>query len=379
MEISVADVDSLIQRGNLAQADLLCLSALKENAGDAMPWLERRLQIANALGLRFPNDPERPRGGYLVIRSWGSGFWADVEHVIAQLLLAEITGREPIVHWGANCLYGGTVTDDAFSRYFEPVGNKSIAALSAETEFFPPKWNAKNLTGLGVSKMGGRWSRMSAIYFLNRRERVLVADFGTQLNQLMTWIPDGHPLFGLTNYELTRALISRYLRPRSDIVRAADDFVTRYFGREEFIALHLRGTNKATTVVNLSEGHGWVLDQVDSLLQERPKLKIFLMTDDLDCLALVRARHAERVVMTDAERTSGLAGTHFNSDVERGRRLGAEVMTDVYIALQARYFVGMGASHVSSFIVAMGDWQEGAVRLVGESQLYRRNLWLNEW
>src|SRR5262245_6993052 len=44
--------------------------------------------------------PEGER--FLVIEAWGSGFWSDLCHVLGCLLLAEITGRIPVTHWGAN-------------------------------------------------------------------------------------------------------------------------------------------------------------------------------------------------------------------------------------------------------------------------------------
>jgi len=43
---------------------------------------------------------------FLLIKAWGYGFWSDVSHVLGQLLVAELTGRTPIVHWGQNSLFG---------------------------------------------------------------------------------------------------------------------------------------------------------------------------------------------------------------------------------------------------------------------------------
>ena len=43
---------------------------------------------------------------YLLIKAWGFGFFSDVNHIIGQLLIAELTGRIPIVYWGKNSLFG---------------------------------------------------------------------------------------------------------------------------------------------------------------------------------------------------------------------------------------------------------------------------------
>ena len=58
-------------------------------------------------------------GGYLLIKSYG--FWSDVEHVIGALLLAEMTGRTPVVHWGGNSYF----TDDERGTPWEPSSSRS--------------------------------------------------------------------------------------------------------------------------------------------------------------------------------------------------------------------------------------------------------------
>ena len=39
---------------------------------------------------------------YIVAREWGFGFWSDMGHILSVLLIAEITGRIPVIHWGNN-------------------------------------------------------------------------------------------------------------------------------------------------------------------------------------------------------------------------------------------------------------------------------------
>ncbi len=40
-----------------------------------------------------------PSDRFLLIKSWGCGFWSDVDHVMGQLLVAEITNRIPVIYW----------------------------------------------------------------------------------------------------------------------------------------------------------------------------------------------------------------------------------------------------------------------------------------
>ncbi len=56
---------------------------------------------------------------FLLIKAWGFGMFADVDHVLGQLLIAEMTGRTPVVHWGTNSLYKTGEKDNAFDVDWE--------------------------------------------------------------------------------------------------------------------------------------------------------------------------------------------------------------------------------------------------------------------
>jgi hypothetical protein len=66
---------------------------------------------------------------YLVIKSWGFGFWSDVSQVIGSLLLAEITGRIPVTHWGKNSLFSNGSNRDSFKGYFNPASNVTLVSV----------------------------------------------------------------------------------------------------------------------------------------------------------------------------------------------------------------------------------------------------------
>ena len=125
-------------------------------------------------------EPSPPQGErYLLIKSWGFGFWADVVQVLGSLLLAEITGRVPLVYWGPESRFSDKSGRDAFTRYFEPVSAISLQQLirMQNASFVPPRWNAANLGASGIPKWEGKGSRVGAVYFLNRPETIAVSDF----------------------------------------------------------------------------------------------------------------------------------------------------------------------------------------------------------
>jgi protein O-GlcNAc transferase len=68
-------------------------------------------------------------GNFLLIKAWSYGFWSDVSHVLGQLLVAEITGRTPIVHWDSNSLFGDGTGSNAFEFYFETLSDVDVGDI----------------------------------------------------------------------------------------------------------------------------------------------------------------------------------------------------------------------------------------------------------
>src|SRR5215469_16394010 len=116
-----------IGEGNLAAANILCRNVLDREQDCAEAWnllgiVGARLELwdkaieyfrrASDLGWNeakanlqkiyaaAAGRPNQHHGGILLIKAWGAGFWSDVSHVFGGLLLAEVTGRKPVVHWG---------------------------------------------------------------------------------------------------------------------------------------------------------------------------------------------------------------------------------------------------------------------------------------
>ena len=56
---------------------------------------------------------------YIFAREWNFGFWADMGYVLSILLLAEITGRIPVIHWGNNSRFGDGKNSNAFEHFWE--------------------------------------------------------------------------------------------------------------------------------------------------------------------------------------------------------------------------------------------------------------------
>ena len=313
-----------------------------------------------------------PGERYLLIKSWGFGFWADMVQVLGSLLLAEITGRIPLVYWGPESRFSDKSERDAFTHYFQPVSTASLQQLVRipQASFFPPRWNASNLTETGVSKWEGKGSRAGAVYFLGRPETVAVSDFHLGVVNVMPWIPAAHPLYGKSLEEIYLYLTAKYLRPRPDIVAACDAFYAAHLAKGPFVTLHMRGSDKAIEDPELEATNRMLLTALDAVDSSWP---IFLMTDDSQCLARMKSIYGPRIIATDCQRTDTSEGVHYLPTVD-AVRAGREILIDTYLALRADRFIGNARSNVSAMIAVMKEWPAGACTTVGRSMLSERNL-----
>lgn len=344
------------------------------------PTIAANLREVEAAATRAAAEAAMEARGprYLLIKAWGYGFWADVDHLLGQLLLAEITGRTPVVHWGRNSLFGPGDGSDAFRLYFEPVSEVDARDLARpDYDFFPPKWTAANLFAEDVGKWHGPQSRMAGLYYLHRRERVAVSDFHTGVVALAPWIPPGHPLHGRSVAALYRHLVRRYLRPRPEIMAEVEATAERLLGAAPFLAAHARGSDKAVEFARLDEVNARYFAVVDRLRAARRFTRVFLLTDGAPLLEAFRARYGPRLVAADCQRTAGKVGLHYQRHEDR-RRLGLEVMRDTYLAARAAAFVGNGGSNVSCMVGHLKDWAEEDFTLLWPSIQLAPNAFLHD-
>jgi len=390
-----------ISRGELALADFICRDVLAIAPGhavalnligviaaqlglydDAVAHFERALagnppflpakdnlrKIRNAQA-RAPRSQVSPGQRFLLIKAWGYGFWSDVSHALACLLLAEITQRIPVTHWGRNSLFSDGSGQDAFRLYFEPVSSFTRDMMVAGgANFFPAKWSAANLHTDDNAKWQGGGSRMGGLHFLNRSETVAVSDFYIGAVDLLPWIPPTHKLHGRSLDEVYDYLAATYLRPTEFILLQVEELYQRHIGGKPTIAVHVRGSDKRLETANLDQLTKLYFDAIE---REDPTWKILLLTDDRRCAVVFQERYAERIILTDSMRTDSDLGVHYTPSLDRVR-LGTEVMRDTYLALRCAKFIGNGRSNVSAMVAMLKRWDYGTCVLLAPSRLRER-------
>jgi protein O-GlcNAc transferase len=317
----------------------------------------------------------KSRGGsnsprYLLIKAWGAGFWSDVSHVIGQALLAELTGRIPVVHWGTNSLFYSGAHANAFDAYFEPIADLRVEALIAENfDIWPPKWNRQNLLAAEVDKWRGPFSRLAGLYLLGRDEGLVVSDFFASVFDLTVWIPVDDPKYAMTFDELYTYLMAKYLRPKPSIVEKAVTFYDLHLRGKTFISVHVRGSDKISERPGLDSLNAQYHEVIAEYRRRHATPTIFLMTDDARILEDYVRRYGRDVIFTDCVRTATSRGVHAPSLHDR-EQLGIEVMVDALVAHRGIAFIGNGSSNPSQMVRYLGSWKKENVSLLGDN-IYR--------
>lgn len=317
------------------------------------------------VGARSSQAGETPK--FLVIEAWENGFWSDMSHVLGCLLLAEITGRTPVTHWGSSSLFSDGSIADAFRLYFKAVSPVDFDQLPLEgATFFPSKWSEADLRAPVKGKTTA--ARVPGLHYLNRPETIAVSDFFVGVIHLLPWIPTTHELFGRPIAEVYRWLAAKYLHPRDALLTEIEAFHRDHISGRPTIAVHFRGLDKGIEVGRMMPNFRNYFDVLD---RAAPSWRIFLLSDDSRAIAAFRERYGERVIFTQCQRGCGDIGIHYGQSPDRVR-LGREVMLDVYLALRCDKFFGMGWSNVSSVIAMLKPWAPGTCGLQGPCILLHR-------
>jgi hypothetical protein len=405
-----AAAQAALQRGNLPLADILVRAYLGDKPSDAKAWrllgeIALRLQLPLAAADCFTRmatlQPRQSAGElvqildlikphlvrppiaatsakYLLIKAWGHGFWSDMDHVMGQLLVAEMTGRTPVVSWGNNSLFGNGQAANAFELYFEPVSQVTMDDLGTDTlSYFPPKWNKDNLQESTNNQWSGPHSRQCGITFLGRHEDVVVSDFHTPVVRLIPWIDASSPYAGMSWMAIYRTLFAKYLHLKPTVAKAVDAYYDRHLKGHRWLAVHIRGSDKITEQRDLADLNASYHPLIEQYLAADPALKIFLLTDSTTYLAEFGERYGDRVHSIDAQRSDSNQGVHLQG--HSGQEIGNAVLLDCYLATRCDYFIGNGGSNVSAAIGSLKDWEPESFHLLGRDLRSSISVFVHNW
>lgn len=336
----------------------------------------------------------------LLIKAWSYILWADVNHVLGQLLIAELTNRIPVVYWSTYCLHNGFVQTNGFELYFEPVSNYTIFNIAKpDYTFYPPIWDCDNL--LIEDKNKETWAYRSIGDFMCSNANVVVCDVHFDVYEIIPFIKKTHPAYGMTVNQIYRYLFNKYIKIKPDIEMEIQGFYNSWLkGSHPVLAVHVRRFDKdwEFDTTNFQTNHklqilclnkykkktkektekkcktrrrGKVIEpnkvyhpEIRKCIEKYNIKKIFLLTDCEETVKEYRELYGSKVVLTDCIRIPG-DGTV--SDLENPmvkRRRGIELIKDAYIASKCDFFIGNDFSSLSRAVTQIKDWPGGSVKLL---------------
>lgn len=371
----------LLAQGNMPQAEAylrnhIAMQGHTAESGALLRVLEEKYELPPGFRLSEKNPQRRAADQrFLVIKAWGYGFWSEAHHLASQLLLAELTQRTPVVHWGSNSLFRAHDSDNSFCEFFQPVSTVEISDIPRSESLYPPKWNWGNITEENINKWDGKYSRMSVQHLFNRPEDVLVSDFFSTLDCITPWIGSDSKFFGQSTEALYAQLFQRYLVPSTDVAKVADAFYSMHMAGRHWIAVHMRGSDKIHESPDLHRINKDYYAYIDRIIELNPDIGIFLLTDYAPILEEFKLRYPQRLLSTQATRSSNEVGIHLSG--HEGIAIGREVLLDVLLALRCGYFIGNQESNVSLAIQSMGKWSPGYLFMLGSKSVRESNLFLH--
>jgi len=338
--------------GNIHSAHTHLQEALAH--GEGIP--AKRFAAAGDLLNQLEKTLEGMSKKYHLIKAWGCGFFSDVYHILGQLLIAELTGRIPVVYWGDNSCYSDHSQANAFEIFFQPVSSATISDVVNCSSFFPPKWNKRNIMHNNINRLEGDFSRLPPNMFFERPEEVLVSDFFNSIESIIPLIPPGSFFAELSEEQICRMLLLKYIKPATDITHIADRIYNESMVNRSWLAVHIRGSDKIYEYSDLMETHQKYHDAIKGFLYKYPNLGIFLLTDSAQLFEEYLKEYGDRIFCTTVNRTSVNVGLHLQG-IHHGPTIGREVLVDVLLALKCDYFVGYAKSNVSVAIEHMKEWK----------------------
>ncbi len=384
-----------VKVGAYAAARAACAEALAMSPRDKTlrANLDHALDLegkfgANAVHGEVPPAELRGLGRVHLIRAWGFGFCADLDHVLGHALLAEIQGRRPVVWWGASSLFCDEGVANAWERFFEPVGDVGAvaAAISAHGAtpgaIYPSKWRdagahgesvRERLAGPALNAFAGDGSRLGSPLLVNRAEAITVGDYFIGPVEAQTWAQAGRDwAFGKSIDAVYRVLVDRYLRP-TPRVREMVDRAAGALGLGDpsrpVIAVHVREGDKAVEMPAIARHNADAMQVVRNQLNADPRWRVLLITDSTHAVTRYRDEFDDRVLVLDAARTSNDRGVHTGDargEVGAREKLGLEVLRDILLAARCDRFVGVAFSNVAAMISHLRNWPKGTCTLIGE-------------
>lgn len=338
---------------------------------------------------------------FLLIKAWSYILWADIEHVLGQLLLSEITDRAPVVFWSTHCIHNGTVQTNGFELYFEPISNYTIFNLvKPEYTYFPPIWDSDSLLVDDPGK--DTWVYRNVGDIIGSNANVVIGDVYYNVYEIIPFIKNNHPAYGMTVEQTYQYLFRKYIKVKPEIEMQILNYYNKWIkNNHPVLAVHVRRVDKSvifdtrkaykkgnrywTKVYrNYKKVHEGKFDKVRRFLlkgkDKKPNelyhkeirryldrydiKKIFLLTDCEDTVREYKDLYGSKLICTNCKRLKDEDDiSQMENPMVKWAR-GIETIKDTYLAAKCDFFIGNDYSHLTHAVLRIKDWADKSVSLL---------------
>jgi|HubBroStandDraft_6_1064221.scaffolds.fasta_scaffold124480_2 hypothetical protein len=312
----------------------------------------------------------------LLIKRWGAGFWSDVEHVVGQLVAADILARIPVVHWGISGPYAdGKI--DTFGLYFQPLSDLSVDDLTGSV--WPECWTAANITDDLPFAATGHVNPAYGYYeFSMEKARVpidqrrikgmlglphdIVVSMCHESPQIIAQSAPPTSIYHQANADQVRRIV---MRDRIKLRRSVADEIERFWQQNlqdhPVLAIHLRGSSKVVENINIHRENDAALPLAAQWLAGDAQRKVFLISDSEAYHRKWSDIFGASLVTQSCRRTDSEQISNFLLPDTDGWSNGLEILIDTYCAAKCERFIGNSSSNVSNFVAAIGEFSGDAI------------------
>lgn len=189
--------------------------------------------------------------------------------------------------------------------------------------------------------------------------------------------PGGYPRKMLiSQVQALRDIAEQYLRPVDEIECEVEEACKQLASDGPVLGVHFRGQEQKTTPYHPLSPTTWqIFAAIDRALDRHGFARIFLATEDLDCLETLKARYGDKILSLPHFRTrSPVNAYRINPRSMHRYLLGREILTDTLILSRCQGLVS-STSNVTELARAINNGRFD-LDLVIDNGLNVHNPWL---
>jgi len=334
---------------------------------------------------------------FLLIKAWSNSLWADIDHVLGQLLIAELANRIPVIFWPTHCLNNGFVQTNGFELYFEPISSYTISNIAKpEYTYYPPIWDSDSL--LVEDQTKDTWMYRNIGDIISSNANVVVGDAYYSVYELIPFIKKNHSAYGSTTEQTYHYLFNKYIKVKPDIEMEIQGYYNSWLkNNHPILAVHVRRVDQNEVIDARNDKQSEIKFFTKKYLKQQGKTKksrrffgkgkikkpnelyhleirkyiekyntkkIFLLTDSEATIKEYQELYGPMLLFTDCKRIKADDTVSQMENPMIKRRRGIEVIKDTYIASRCDFFIGNDFSNLSHAVTHIKDWTDRSVKLL---------------